>query len=176
MKKFLWIITAILLSSYTITMAQDGIFQHPSSPNNIYIPKYKNVNCKFSQTKTIPNSQAYIKSSGNFKFQNTNGVIFETTYPVKTTTSYTTDQNNRISGIITAVSNRDYSYLNKNFDLFYNKVNSDWTLALRPKTSSKAHSVMKSVIISGGDFIKQININTINSGDTTINFTQCSAY
>ncbi len=174
MKKLLGLISGILIGG--CVMAQDVIFQHPSTPDKVFVPQYKNVSCKFTQTKTIPNSQAYVKSGGNFKFKSENGVIFETLYPIKTTTSYTTGQNKRISDIITAVSKKDYSYLNKNFDLFYIKNNAGWKLALKPKTSSKAGSVMNSIIISGGQFINQIDINTLNSGNTNINFTECSVY
>lgn len=156
-------------------MAQDAVFQHPSTPDKVYMPQYNLVLCKFTQTKTIPNSPSLVKSGGNFKFVANKGVIFDTSYPVKSVTSYTSDQNKRINDIITAITKKDYTYLNKNFDLYYIKNAGSWKLALKPKKSSKASGVMESIIIAGGNYINQIDINTIKSGSTKINFTECKS-
>lgn len=173
MKKLFVLILSILVGGSV--MAQDAIFQHPSKPDKVYMPQYAFVACKFSQTKTIPNSPSLLKSNGNFKFVANKGVVFETLYPVKSTTSYTSDQNKRINDIISAITKKDYTYLNKNFDLYYVKNGANWRLALKPKKSCKAGSVMDSIIIAGGSYINQIDINTIKNGSTKINFTECKS-
>lgn len=176
MKKFaVLIVTGFLLLTGSFVSGHDVVFQHPSEASKIFVPEYKKVSCTFSQTKTIPNSKAYIKSGGNFKLNANSGVVFETLYPVKTTTEYTKGQNKHITDIITAVSRKDYSYLNRNFDLFYLKNGVNWTLALKPKSSSKAGAVMENIIITGSNYISTIEINTLKSGSTKINFTGCKS-
>lgn len=165
MKKILILICTFFICSKVFA----GVFEHPTTPDKISLPQYKEVSCKFTQTRTA--GQSVLKSGGNFKFNNENGVVFETLYPVKTTTYYTTDSNKRLNDIITAVSKKDFSYLNKNFELFYLKNGANWELALKPKQSSKTYGVIKNIIINGSKFIDQININT--SSSTTINFREC---
>lgn len=173
MNKFLGIFFSIFIGC--CVMAQDVIFQYPTSPDKVSIPQYGAVSCKFSQSKTVPNSQTRVNSNGNFKFIANKGVVFETVYPIKSVTSYTSDQNKRINDIILAITKKDYSSLNKNFDLYYIKSAGSWRLALKPKKSSKASGVMDSIIIAGGSYINQIDINTIKSGSTKINFTECKS-
>lgn len=173
MKKFLVLIAGIMAG--ICAFAQDSVYQHPASADMVFVPEYKNVSCSFTQTKTIPNSKAYLKSGGNFRLNSDYGVVFETLYPVKTTIEYTKGQNKRITDIITAVSKKDYTYLNKNFNLFYVKNGSNWTLALKPKENSKAAPVMEDIIISGALYINRIEINTLKSGSTKINFTGCTS-
>ena len=171
MKKIFLIIFMALTGGYVL--AQDVIFQHPVTPDKVAVPEYGMVNCKFSQEKTIPNSTSGLKSGGNFQFNPAKGVTFETLYPVKTTTSYTSDENKRISDIIISVTKKDYSWLNKNFDLYYVKNGASWRLALKPKKSNKASGMLDSVIIAGSHYINKIDINTLKSGSTKINFTEC---
>ncbi len=147
-----------------------GVFDHPTTPDKITLPQYNSVSCKFTQTKTA--GQTVIKSGGNFKFNSQNGVVFETLYPVKTTTAYTTNQNKRLDDIITAISKKDFSYLNKNFELYYVKNSLDWQLALKPKQGSKPHGVIKNIIISGSKYIDEIDINAASR--TQINFRECN--
>lgn len=153
--------------------AQDVIFQHPVSPDKVIVPEYGLVNCKFSQIKTIPNSASGLKSGGNFRFNPAKGVVFETLYPIKSTTSYTSDENKRISDVIISVTRKDYSWLNKNFDLYYVKTGAEWRLALKPKKVNKASGMLDSIIIAGSKYINEIDINTLKSGSTKINFTEC---
>jgi len=108
-----------------------------------------------------------------FSFDITKGVVFETLYPVKSTTAYTTEQSKRISDIIIAISNKDYSYINKNFDTYYVKSYSNWELALKPQKTSKAQNVMNSIVIYGNNYIDKLEINTVKSGNTKISFTEC---
>lgn len=171
MKKFIGIILSIFVGS--AVFAVESIYQHPTNIKNVQMPYYSNVACKFSQTKTIPNSKAYIQSGGNFRMDIKNGVIFDTLYPVKSTTAYTTEQSKRVSDIILAISHKDYSYINKNFDSYYLKTQSGWKLALKPKKSSKISNVMGSIIIDGNKYIDKLEINTVKSGSTKINFTEC---
>ena len=88
-------------------------------------------------------------------------------------TSYTSDENRRISGIISAINKKDYSYLNRNFKVFYEKNGAKWTLALKPKSDSKINAHIASIILEGGKYIDKIGINTIKNGSTKINFTEC---
>lgn len=172
MRKIFSIVLLIFLAG-SIVFAKDTIFQHPANISNVQMPEYKNVSCKFTQTKSIPNSNAYIKSGGNFKFDVKSGVIFDTLYPVKSTTAYTTEQSKRVSDIIVAISRKDYSYINKNFDVFYVKNPNSWQVALKPKKSSKISNVMNSIVIDGSTYINRLEINTLKSGSTKINFTEC---
>lgn len=165
MKKILFLITVIFLCSKAFA----GIFEHPVTPDKIALPQYNSVSCKFTQTKTA--GQNVIKSGGNFKFNSQNGVVFQTLYPVKTTTTYTLESNKRLNDIITSISKKDFSYLNKNFELYYVKTGANWQLALKPKQGSKSYGVMKNIIIYGSKFIEEIDINAASS--TQINFREC---
>lgn len=172
MKRFIVIVLPIFLAGSCVS-AKDAIYQYPANIANVKMPQNTNVTCKFTQTKTIPNSQACIKSGGNFKFNINNGVIFDTQYPVKSTTAYTSDQSKRISDIIIAISKKDYSYINKNFNVYHLKNQKNWELALQPKKESKIHNVMDSIVIHGNNYIDTIEINTLKNGSTKINFTEC---
>lgn len=171
MNRFIIILLFILAGSYTF--AKDAIYQHPTDISKVSMPQYTNVSCKFTQTKSIPNSKAFIKSGGNFHFDINKGVIFDTLYPVKTTTAYTTEQSKRVSDIITAISQKDYSYINKNFNVYYIKTPTSWQTALQTKKESKIHNVISSIIIQGNNYIETLEINTLKSGNTKINFTEC---
>lgn len=171
--KQLFILFLIIIFNGSIAVAKDTIYQHPAQISEVRMPQYSQASCKFSQTKTIPNSDAYIKSGGNFKFDIKNGVIFETLYPVKSTTAYTSDQSKRISDIIIAISKKNYSYINKNFEVYNLNNSGNWQIALKPKKDSKIHNVMDSITIHGSKYIDKIEINTLKSGSTKINFTEC---
>ncbi len=132
------------------------------------LPQLNSVTCKFTQEKTIRNKT--LKSGGNFKFIKDKGVIFETLYPVKSTSTYTSDSNKQISGIITGIANKDYSYINKNFNLFYISSAANWTLALKPKEKSPAFGQLESITINGTKSINKMIIETTNGVTTEINF------
>lgn len=128
------------------------------------IPPMKSVSCTFKQQRILP-SNTFV-SGGDFKFIEGKGVIFNTTYPVKMTTTYA--NNKQINEIILAVSRKDYSYLEKNFDINFTK-DTYWKLVLTPKNENiKNH--LKSVSINGNENIKRILINTVNNGKTDISF------
>ncbi|MBO8430036.1 hypothetical protein IAC76_01480 [Spirochaetes bacterium] len=170
MKKLL-ILTIIILSGAGCAFAD--IFSHPAKVETIQIPQFQNVSCKFSQTRTIPQSNVEIESGGEFQYIKDKGVIFETKFPVQMTTNYTTDENKRMSSIIAAINNKDYSYLNKNFNMFYEKNAQIWTVALKPKADSKISPHISSIVIQGQTYINKLDINTVKNGSTKINFTEC---
>ena len=111
-----------------------------------------------------------MKSGGNFQFIKNKGAIFETLYPIRSTVSYTSSQNKQINDIIVAISNKNYSYLDKNFNLYYEKTNGLWTIGLKPKKGSVASSQLHDIIIKGKEDIQNIKISTIKNGVTDISF------
>ena len=176
MKKVIILLFGILISTaYGISVfAAEGVFSHKVQPDQINIPEFKTTSCKFTQEKLLNNSQNVLRSGGNFQFIEKKGVVFDTLYPVKYTTSYTSGQNKYITDIIVSISKKDYSYVEKNFDMYFQKQGNKWQLALKPKAKSPAASQLKNIIILGETVINQININTLNNGSTKLNFTQCS--
>ena len=153
-----------------ICFASDDIFNHPSTSKAIssQMPKLKDVSCKFTQEKYI--GSAVLKSGGNFQFVKNKGAIFETLYPIKSTVSYTSAQNKQMNDVIVAVSNRNYSYLDRNFSLFYKKENNNWTIGLKPKKGSVTASQLHDIVIKGSVDINNIKIDTIKNGITDIHF------
>ena len=154
----------------SICFASDDIFNHPSTSKAIssQMPKLKDVSCKFTQEKYI--GSAVLKSGGNFQFVKNKGAIFETLYPIKSTVSYTSAQNKQMNDVIVAVSNRNYSYLDRNFSLFYKKENNNWTIGLKPKKGSVTASQLHDIVIKGSVDINNIKIDTIKNGITDIHF------
>lgn len=132
------------------------------------LPPMKSVSCTFKQQKTFGNTT--LNSGGDFQFIENKGVIFKTKYPIQSTTTYSSASNKQINDIILAISNKNYSYLEKNFDINFEKsANNSWILNLAPKNSTvKAH--LKSIYINGDTGIKRIVINSVNSGKTDISF------
>lgn len=169
MRKIL-IFLLIILSGMSICFASDDIFNHPSTSKAIssQMPKLKDVSCKFTQEKYI--GSAVLKSGGNFQFVKNKGAIFETLYPIKSTVSYTSAQNKQMNDVIVAVSNRNYSYLDRNFLLFYKKENNNWTIGLKPKKCSVTASQLHDIVIKGSVDINNIKIDTIKNGITDIHF------
>ena len=165
--KNLWKILIVYLITSSCVMASD-VFNHPSSAKNIMasIPDFRNVHCAFTQTKTIPNSPAVLKSGGDFVFDKNKGVVFYTKYPVKMTTAYT--KNEQVNKIINDVINKKYASLEKNFN-FYFVNNSVWELGLVPKNPQMKRYV-KSLYISGKTDIHTIEIRNVDGTVTRINF------
>ena len=154
----------------SICFASDDVFNHPSTSKAIssQMPKLKDVSCKFTQEKYI--GSAVLKSGGNFQFVKNKGAIFETLYPIKSTVSYTSAQKKQMNDVIVAVSNRNYSYLDKNFSLFYKKENNNWTIGLKPKKGSVTASQLHDIVIKGSVDINNIKIDTTKNGITDIHF------
>lgn len=165
-----FIMTASFVNAQNVLNYKIGAKQAAAS-----LPEFADASCKFTQEKTIKNTSSapvILKSGGDFKFVKSKGVIFETTYPVHTVSSYTSSQNKQVSAIIKAISEKNYSYLEKNFDIFYLKTPADWEIALKPKKDSKTASQMKMIYIKGKTHISKMNIETVNS-KTSIQFTEC---
>ena len=131
------------------------------------IPELKNVSCTFTQKKTRDDLE--LNSGGNFQFIENKGVIFETMYTIHMITGYESPRTKHINDIILAVAKKDYSYLDKNFDLNFTKLDDKWQLVLNPKRDViKKH--LNSVTIDGSKDIDRIFIDTVNSGETEILF------
>ena len=149
-----------------------NVFDYPSSSKAISqkLPPLKSIACKFTQEKIVPNSNVVLKSGGDFEFIKNKGVIFRTTYPINAISSYKASQNKRVNSILVAISNKNYSGINEEFDLFYEKNNNFWVLGLRPKKASALANQLSSITIKGDININCIVINTKDSGSTKILF------
>ena len=172
---FIFLCFVILFSQKA---AADSVLNHKISAKLAAekLPEFSDTACRFTQEKSVKNSSAgevVLKSGGNFKFEKAKGVTFETTYPLKSTTSYTTEQNRHVSSIVKALANKNYTYLEKNFDIYYLAgSNKSWELALKPKNDSKASAALKLISIKGKKIIDNMVIDTTNS-KTIINYTDC---
>ena len=187
MKKFLITVFIFLLITGLKSFAEN-IFEHKTDAKTASqkIPLFESTSCKFSQEKYMKTAQAHIKSGGNFKFLKDRGVIFETLYPIQSTSTYTKGQNkivytkgqNKIvNSIIRAISSKNYSYLEKNFDIYYKGTKDLWILALKPKASNEMNSEILSIQIKGTSYnnkgtISQIIIDAKGT-KTTLSFTNC---
>jgi hypothetical protein len=171
MNKVLFIIFFLLfgLTSYS----QEEVFNHRVSTDDVNIAPFRDVVCKFEQEKTIPASNTTIKSGGDFKFVLKKGVIFETLYPVKYTTSYSSKENKYVNDIIVGISKKNFSQIEKTFDIHYMKQNGKWVLGLVPKAETPASLQLKNIIIFGEKDIDRIFINTLNNGSTKLKFSNC---
>lgn len=124
------------------------------------MPELHSVQCKFSQSRTIGSKT--LKSSGDFQFIEGKGVIFNTVYPVKSVTAYTSKNNRFINDIILSVSGKNLSILAKQFDMYFNQTKNDWYIFMTAK-DSKVKSFIEAVKISGkNNFIYQIEIWHLN--------------
>ena len=170
MPKFL-IITILILAGVNFCFASSGdIFNYPSTSRKIskLMPVLKDASCTFTQEKYI--GSVVLKSGGNFKFIKNKGAIFETLYPIKSTVSYTSSQNKQMNDVIVAISNKNFAYLDKNFNLYYKNENGRWTVGLKPKNGSAAASQLNDIVVKGLVDIDNIRINTVKNGITDISF------
>ena len=161
----------ILILLFLTSPVFAGLYDKEEPLNNISkkIPALNNISCKFRQEKQASN--IVLKSSGNFVFDKSKGVTFYTTYPIKSTTSYSTREYKQINNVITAISNKSYSRLEKDFKFYFQKENDIWTLALMPKQTSQAYNYLKTIEITGGvEKINKIMILTCDKTKTTIWF------
>ena len=101
--------------------------------------EFKNKKELKSKLELFYNMSDYVKvrekslEKIDFKFDKNEGIFFETTYPIKSTTSYSNKDNQQINDIILAISNKKYSKLDKMFDFYYEKKGLIWTWGLKPK-------------------------------------------
>lgn len=159
-----------LICLLLIQPAYANVFEHEAQLDKIVkeLPELNSIKCKFRQEKQISN--ILLKSSGDFTFDKGKGVIFYTTYPVKSVTSYTSREYRQINNVITAISNKSYSRLQKDFKFFFEKKEKGWTLALMPKQDTSAYNYLKSIEIDGRENIDKIVILTCDKTKTTIWF------
>lgn len=135
------------------------------------LPDLNSVNCKFVQERIF--SGTTVKSSGDFKFIKDKGVYFMTTYPVKATSSYTASNNRYINDIILAVTKKNFSKIDKDFDMFLQKSpkNSSWRVDLRAKNENIKNHIELIKIFGDNRHITQILIYQVNpSVKTDIKF------
>ena len=161
----------ILILLFLTSPVFAGLYDKEEPLNNISkkIPALNNISCKFRQEKQASN--IVLKSSGNFVFDKSKGVTFYTTYPIKSTTSYSTREYKQINNVISAISNKSYSRLEKDFKFYFQKENDIWTLALMPKQTSQAYNYLKTIEITGeAEKINKIMILTCDKTKTTIWF------
>lgn len=175
-KLFLILVFTFVLTS--VSVYADSVFNHNVSAKYVAenLPAFSDSSCKFTQEKSMRNNstgEIKLKSGGNFKFEKDKGVTFETLYPVKSVSSYTSAQNKQVSSIIKAIANKNYTYLERNFDIYFQKNNAKvWELALKPKKDNKASAQLKSITIKGQRVIEYMVIDTLNS-KTSIHYTDC---
>lgn len=170
MKK-LYLILLVFLISISASFA--NVFEHPQKLSTIInqLPQLNSTTRKFKQEKTIPNSEVILKSGGNFKFIKNKGVIFETTYPITSTSTYTTRNYKQINEIINAISTKSYGKIEKVFNFYYYGTQKNWTLGLVPKKSDKSAKYLKFIEIEGdNNDISKIVIASKNSTKTSIWF------
>lgn len=155
-------------------VAYADVFSQPASLGTIVqqIPKPQNIKCKFKQEKHLQNISKPIVSGGDFEFVENKGVYFHTRYPVQTEIDYTNKNYKQINDVITAISNKKYSRLEKEFNFFYSKDGLKWILGMKPKTKSAASGYISAITISGKDYITQISITQTNGNKTVIWFTK----
>ncbi len=131
------------------------------------LPELNNVECKFKQERILKNIDKPLLSSGNFKFDKKQGIFFETTYPIKSVTSYTNKDYEQINDIILAISNKKYSKLDNTFDFYYQKNGEIWTLGLKPKVKTGIDKYINSITIEGKENINKIVIAMKDGSKTT---------
>ncbi len=178
MKKLILPLFCIVLSA-SAGFAQE-IFNHKIAAKSAasQMPEFESKSCKFSQTKLMKSSNVELKSGGNFKFIKNEGVVFDTTYPIHSQTSYNASKNKNINAIVKSVVNKNYSYLEKNFDIYFLKTDAQkWSLALKPRTDSQIKGEIQSIQMAGETknglgLITKMLIDTLNT-KTTIYFTDC---
>lgn len=164
MKKILLFLLVVSIGMSTVFAVENKLSAKEFAEQ---MPDLKDVSCIFKQERKV--SDMVFTSGGNFRFIENKGVVFETIYPIKITSSYSSNQNKQINDIILAVSNKNFSYLEKNFDLDFSKQDEKWQFMLHPKNDNiKNH--LNSVTINGTLNIDKIVIDTVSNGITEISF------
>lgn len=163
-----FVILLICLSFSVIVAASE-------SPQNISsfideLPILNSINCRFKQEKYLKNVNRVIVSGGNFSFKKNAGVCFETTYPIKYTVSYNNRDYKQINDIISAISTKNYSALQKEFDFYFTKKNHCWNLKLVPNKKSQVYDIIESITIIGEKNINKITILLLNGNKTILWF------
>ena len=128
-----------------------NLFDNPKDVEYIVnnIPEFGDVECSFRQERTVSGSNIVLNSSGDFKFEKENGVVFYTTYPIKSVSSYNTKENQQINNIIKSISDKSYSRLKKDFEFYFLENQEQWTLGLKPNSKSQIANYLKMITIEG---------------------------
>ncbi len=135
------------------------------------LPELQSISCKFTQERTF--STQKVKSSGNFKYVKGKGAYFLTTYPVKSTSAYTSANNKYINDIILAVSKKNFSKIEKDFDLKFLKSpkSPDWNVYMSAKNQEIKNHINYIKIFGDDKHITEIQLNQVNpSIQTDIKF------
>ena len=168
MKKIFLIASIVFLFNTALA----NVFDSPVKLENItkQMPKMGSIKCTFKQEKNIKNLSKPLISSGDFEFIQGKGVYFHTKYPVQNEVNYTSEKYKQINDIVSALSSKKYSKLEKDFDFYYLGNINNWTLGMKPKKSSDAYNYISSITINGKENIDKIAINQTNGNNTTIWF------
>lgn len=168
-----FLILCLCILSFSSTAYAD-VFEHPANLGTIVqqIPKPQNIKCKFKQEKYLQNVSKPLVSGGDFEFMENKGVYFHTNYPIKAEADYTNQNYKQINDVITAISNKKYARLEKEFNFFYSKEGLKWALGMKPKTSSASSNYISAITILGEDYITKISIAQTNGNKTVIWFTK----
>ena len=180
MKKIVIFLNIFIFIAISQVVIAQEIYKHPITATSVAskMPEFESIKCTFTQNKYMKTSKIDLNSKGNFEFIKGEGVIFETTYPVHSTSQFTATHNKNINGIIKASTNKNYTYLDKNFNIYYQKITEkSWILALTPKNPKQGAGELISVLVIGETKnnvgkITKMEINTKIS-KTTIIFSNC---
>lgn len=177
MKKFL--VLAILFITAISTNAIN-IFERQITPREAVAlsPDFENAICKFSQEKYMKQNNITLNSGGDFKFIKEQGVIFETSYPIQSTSSYTSTNSKNVASVIKAVSNKNFAYLEKNFDIYHTETSlNSWIIALKPKSTGQLKNEINSIQIYGLTYNDKGTITKLifdtKTTKTTLQFKDC---
>ena len=135
------------------------------------LPDFKSVNGDFKQERFI--GKRVFVSSGTFEFQKGKGVIFNTTYPIKSRTEYSSKNNRYVNDVVLAISKKNFSVLEKNFDMYMNKENNgSWYIFMTTKNSEIKQYIEALRIDGCKDRLTALEIWQLNpTSSTKIKFT-----
>ena len=170
MRKYLWL--SLFLIFVFMPFIQADVLKKQVLFNDVIseLPSFSDVSCKFSQEKYLKNSGVSLLSGGNFYFKKSSGITFETLYPINSIVSYTKNSNRQIGKIIDAISNKNYSFIDKNFKVYFEKKSNLWILVLVPQNNMHASEVLDYIEISGNNTIDSIIVKSLNGDKTKLQF------
>lgn len=160
MSKFFAVLILVFLS--VVPVFANSV---PASEIVKNLPDFQSVNCKYFQVRTFGSTK--IKSGGDFKFVKGKGVWFMTTYPVSASSSYTSSNNKYINNIILALTKKNFSALDKDFEFFMSKHQNVWTLKLVPKNPSIKNHIDSIVVHGNSEYITAIEFSQVNPASYT---------
>ena len=166
-------LSLFLILCFLSISVQANVYEHKATLETISkkIPQMENIKCKFKQEKTLQNIQKPVLSSGDFEFKKNEGVYFYTTYPIKSNVSYSGKNYKQINNVVSAISNKNFSKLEKEFDFYFEESDSQWRLGLKPK-DKELSNYLSQITVEGENYIRKINIVQKNGNQTTIWFSK----